>query len=681
MIVVEFDDGAGSPTLYDDNYDWSSTIFDGNGSLAGYYSEMSSGAFTFSPARESSAAGKAGNHNAADRTDDGVVHVTLPEAHQAWGTVNIDTSMARDFGKVMLRAIDASRSFVDYESYDANEDGVLDPDELTICLCLAGYDASALVDFSRSDIPLVWPHTGYLATATASADEAVTPSSYIALAERIWYDDGPIENAAQEPLGVLYHELGHSLGLPDLYPLNENPENATWGAYAVDALSLMDAGGWAQTSGGDNDPMALDAWSRYVLGWEMPQVATHSGDYVVRSQLSTGGYQSLLIPTSDPNEYFIVENRQPEGADEALSNEYATGNPNGGLVIWHIDKTTFHQYSMANTINNTTHHPAVMENYFEMLPDGSGYAVAWDQTLPNADEPFFDSASCARNYGDAQAEVTLPLYNDDPNNEGPAGRLDSGITLQFPAESSREMIVHVEFAQTEAAQSSRDYPPETSGASGENAGDITIADIACAALLRETGADVALVDGASIQADIPQGALTWSDIYAVLPSDSNIATYSVSGNMLLGILEEAVSDTVTDNGNGVVFGGVTCTIDTSAPEGSRISGVSIGSTEIDPDEVYTIAVTERAYELCPTLSYGVRELEMLWGSPADALRSFVLIPNWEETTEHIVGEKTHLEASEPTQPEAPAAAIVIVAVAVFVLGTLALVLLLRKRQT
>lgn len=675
VVVIEFDDGAGAPTYYDDGYDWSATIFGEGDSLASYYTEMSSGAFTYSPARESSAAGVSGNHNAPDRANDGVVHITLPEAHQAWGLVNNDASMARDFGKVMMRAIEASRQFVDYNSYDANGDGILGNDELAVCFCLAGYDASAITDPAREDIPLVWPHSGYFSTKAfpVGAGETARPATYIALAERIWYDNTPIEAAGQEPLGVLYHELAHSRGLPDLYPLNDSPEAEAWGAYKVGSLSLMDEGGWAeapaQSGGMTNAPMALDAWSRYVLGWEMPLVATSSGDYAVRSQLSGEGYQSLLIPTSDANEYYIVENRQPEGTDEAILNEYSGGNPAGGLVIWHVDKTTFREFSKANTVNNTTHQPAVMEAYFETLPDGSSYAATWSETAPDTLQPFYDASSCTRNYGNAQALVALPLYNDDPDAATPSGREDSGIILQFPSESSREMTVHVEMPSQTISQSSREYAVGAAATDG-----IGLEDVVCAALMRETGASAALVDTASIFAEIPEGPLSWSDVYGVLPSDSTISSYAVTGSMLLEALEQFAGD----GGNATAIGGVTFTVDKGAPEGRRVSDAAIGSEPIDPEETYTVAMTEGAFETCPAFAQAVKDSEMLWGSPADALRSFVLIPKWEETAELIAGTKTYIEPQAPKAPAPNLTVAFVLGTLVCALGALTLALLLRK---
>ena len=695
VIVIEFDDGSGEAVRYDDGYDWSDTVFGGNDTPASYYYEMSEGLFTFSPARETSAAGQAGNHNAADRADDGVVHVTLPETHDAWGLVNEDAAIAREFGQVMLRALDASRSFVDYGAYDADGDGVLESNELIVCFCLAGYDASAVEDPARSDVPLLWPHTGYFTSGPNAIDSrnGPIPSSYIALAEQIWDGAEPLEDAQQEPLGVLYHELGHAIGLPDLYATNPDAQSEVWGAYAVGFLSLMDSGGWIeaieQDGGSRNAPMAIDAWNRYILGWEMPLVVTKSGDYEVRSQLADGGYQSLLIPTSDPDEFFVVENRQPEGCDVALPDAYGGSGSSGGIVIWHADKGTYRKCFLANTINDTTHRPAVMEEYFEMLPDGSGYSQDWAESVPDGNEPFHSSDSCEQNYGDAGASVALPLYNDDPGAESPSNRIDSGITLRFPSSSDRTMKVTVEFASDEAGESSRSYAAEGARSTDASAHDLNAADVASAALLRETGADVAIVDGGSVRAGVPQGKLTWSDVYAVLPQDTNVITYTVTGEQLLQILEQAAPAIADPSGaNGVAVGGVTCTIDEGASAGKRVSDVKVGLTAIDANTTYSIAATEGAAALYPTLASADRDPVMLWGSPADALRSFVLTPNWEQTAETVVGTKSFIAPPEPEQASEPELTqeqergiplpVIVGVVVVVALGAFALVRLRRK---
>ena len=166
----------------------------------------------------------------------------------------------------------------------------------------------------------------------------------------------------------------------------------------AETMYADDGAGWR------NIPTSLDAWSRYVLGWTSPTVVTHSGDYAVSSQLSNGGYAALIIPTSEPDQYFLVENRQAESHDISLSPDYLES---GALVVWHIDNNMYRRYYNANEVNDADHHPAIIAE------DESG-----------------------------QTSTELMLYNS--GNDTPEAMKPAGITLQFDPNPGRETTVHVE---------------------------------------------------------------------------------------------------------------------------------------------------------------------------------------------------------------------------------------------
>ena len=681
MIVVGFDGGdenasthvagrnAGTahPIPYNADYDWHETVFGTENSLASYYLDMSGNAFTFAPADETCSSWAEGNYNAADREYDGVVHVTLHRPHGAWGRVAEDLALAQECGEVALEAFRAAAPFVDYASYDKNGDKLLTTDELAVAICVAGYDASPFDNPDRTDIPVLWPHAGVLSDFDNPENrvDGIVLDSYIAIPENLTFDTGTPTRVEQEPLGILYHELGHYLGLPDLYALNDNPESSPWGAYEIGMLSLMATGPWAEVAdasspiGHSYEPTGFDPWSRYVLGWSIPDVAKTSGDYRVASQLSVDGYCSLLIPTSDPREYFLIENRQPEGHDAGLAFEYAGGNTRGGIVIWHIDKDTYKTYGADNRVNDTDHAPAIMQQCFEVHDDS--YTTDLAQGAPYHLEPFFDARSCQDNLADASIAIELPLYNDDPAQDDPAHRTESGITLSFPSDSAREMTVHVEFADETAGTASRAYPLNAAEKRALREGAGTLGKIASAALAAETSADIAIVDAGSIYAGLPEGAISWSDAYGVLSNDANIVCYDLTGAQLIEIAEQSLDverpyrcianaldalrefdgieqlptiDAIAPNADAALtFANMTYDVHWNEPSGNRIDNVAVGGAPIDRTTTYRVAlapdVVER-YELFGALSPNTL---LLWGTPADALRSFLEHPNWEQVAQ------------------------------------------------
>ncbi|MFI1579854.1 immune inhibitor A domain-containing protein [Embleya sp. NPDC020630] len=146
-------------------------------------------------------------------------------------------------------------------------------------------------------------------------------------------------------LGVIAHEFGHNLGLPDLYDQGDSTDGPPgfW--------SLMALGAYlGDEDGAGSLPGALSAWDKLQLGWLDVRVVDPTQKTVVQlaPNQSTGDPQALLIPLPPrPNgakRWYIVENRQYVGADTALvdgpyqltaGKRVATHFPYGeGVLIW-----------------------------------------------------------------------------------------------------------------------------------------------------------------------------------------------------------------------------------------------------------------------------------------------------------------------------------------------------------
>ncbi len=123
------------------------------------------------------------------------------------------------------------------------------------------------------------------------------------------------------PFGVMAHEFGHVLGLPELYAPNKPHEGiGIWG--------LMGQGTWV---GRGDIPPHPEAWSKLTLGWVDPIVVDRTQTVTLPSVAR--GAQVVKIYAKGPQEpfeYFLIENREQKGADRRI--------PGPGLLIWHVDE-------------------------------------------------------------------------------------------------------------------------------------------------------------------------------------------------------------------------------------------------------------------------------------------------------------------------------------------------------
>lgn len=193
-----------------------------------------------------------------------------------------------------------SQSQIDWQSFDTNNNGYID----NLIIVHSGAEAAFTGDLND-----FWAHVFVIPTPKVINDK--TAWVYAMTSE---YLSKPTDEIN---IGGDCHEFGHLLGLPDLYDYSDNSNG-------VGVYSLMGAGSWADTG---KTPTHLDAWSKYVLGFadaiENPTGKISLSDAETNPQI-------VKYTTSDPKEYFLVENRQKTLYDKFLFSE--------GLFIWHINE-------------------------------------------------------------------------------------------------------------------------------------------------------------------------------------------------------------------------------------------------------------------------------------------------------------------------------------------------------
>ena len=349
MIVVGFE---GQP--YQAEYDWSASIFRDGKSLCRYYRDMSSGRFTFLPVRENSAYGTGGNANLCDRVDDGIIHVSLDMVKErGWAIEDYDREGDLENMTAFAKALHIAGEYMDFRAYDSNGNGKIENGELAVGFVVAGRDAA----WRGSVAPSLrkyysWPNAYSFSECRKAwkrnpdgfpdvpVIDGVEVDGFISIAESYEPDrryDSSGSNLAQESFGTLAHELGHYLGLPDLYGAGWN---GPWQAYDSLYLSLMNMGNYGTDPDGNPVPYSLDAWSRVTLGWADPEELLPGRNNARRIagvfDESSGLPTVLRIHTEKSGESYLIENRRFTGWDAGMEKYYpdAAGpdgeDPGGG---------------------------------------------------------------------------------------------------------------------------------------------------------------------------------------------------------------------------------------------------------------------------------------------------------------------------------------------------------------
>ncbi|MGC9517548.1 MAG: M6 family metalloprotease domain-containing protein [Methanomicrobiales archaeon] len=198
----------------------------------------------------------------------------------------------------------AKNSFDDFKKFDNYDQGRLD----LLIIIYAGEGSHRTANLEQ-----ITPHRNKL-EKPIELEDGLIADNYILINEIPSFD-----------LGGFCHEVGHSLGLPDLY---------------MPDFSSRVVGKWCLMGGGDYNnngitPGHLNAWCKTYLGWYDPiSIDDKPKKYEISASNEDKIIYKLEIPLSEGKEYFLVENRQKYGFDEYI--------PAEGLLIWHVNQRKYH---------------------------------------------------------------------------------------------------------------------------------------------------------------------------------------------------------------------------------------------------------------------------------------------------------------------------------------------------
>lgn len=279
LLLIKYQDIDNSYTKTEFHNLMNEKNYGGYGSFKDYYSEVSRGKLNI--------------------TTDVYGWYVAANNHEYYGEDSGD-DVARE---LVQEAIDAAEaSGVDFSIYDNDQDGYVDG--VTVVHSGPGGESGGLTEY-------IWSHRSSLGSAFQRNYDGVIVNSYNICPEtRSWGMVG---------IGVLCHEFGHILGLPDLYDIDESDGDSE----GIGNWGLMAGGPWLNS---ERSPANMCAWSRMTLGWITP-VQIRNGSFSLEPASESGAVYRIY--TAAAKEYFLLENRQNVGQDEYL--------PGEGLAIYHID--------------------------------------------------------------------------------------------------------------------------------------------------------------------------------------------------------------------------------------------------------------------------------------------------------------------------------------------------------
>lgn len=229
---------------------------------------------------------------------------------------NGDDMRAHELVMEVCRKLDNQINFADY---DLDGDGMID----NVYLFYAGYGEN----FPGNKSAWIWPHANHISTLGVPEGERTYDgkilNSYGCCAEL--YGTYGTDITA---IGTFCHEFGHILGLPDTYDVNYSDDGL--GTHP-DYWDVMASGSYLPaTRNCGAVPAGYTAVERWLLGWAEP-VEISRPQSVVLPPLQSSAV-SARISTSDPDEFFILENRQQ------TSGSYDRFIPSHGMLVWHVDR-------------------------------------------------------------------------------------------------------------------------------------------------------------------------------------------------------------------------------------------------------------------------------------------------------------------------------------------------------
>lgn len=296
---------------------------------------------------------------------DVVAKVTLPNGYKYYSAKSGSATDARRSEAIREAVRLAEEQGVDFSKYAASGRTPL------ISVLHAGPGEQE--DFGSDYEDFFWAHF----SQTVISAKTTTFDSYLLTNEtmRDFDDDGNVTDEYMTGIGTFCHEMGHALGLPDMYDVNHGTNGAgnTPGYWDVMDYQFMYNG---------YRPMEYSAYERSMMGWLKVKDITPLGnthDLAPLGKALEGEEEAYRIVNPDnEREYFILENRQK-------STFYMDNMLGSGMLVWRIDYDS--NLWSGNRVNIDAAHQRV-----SVVPADGAWQQNGDLNLRDADNKRYTFA-------------------------------------------------------------------------------------------------------------------------------------------------------------------------------------------------------------------------------------------------------------------------------------------------
>ena len=253
------------------------------------------------------------------------------------------------------------------------------------------------------------------------------------------------------------------------------------------------------------------------------------------------------------------------------------------VAVMHMGVDKSSEYTSERIARETTGVDVIIDGHSHTeLPEG----MAVGDTLIAQTGAHGKQLGCVQvkieNHKIVSKEANL-LYKDDVKNLAPIPDMAVKSTLKA-IETRNEKLLSEVVAHSDRSLSGdrlivRRYESE-------------LGNLTADAFRWRTGADIAVMNGGGMRADLPAGDVTRGDILAIYPFGNILQVVEVSGKDVRDMLERSVFGFPATFGGFLAPSGVTFAFDATQPIGRRVSDIRVNGKPLDDNKTYTLAALD-----------------------------------------------------------------------------------------